>query len=105
MIGCRPLEAGHFSAHSTRKGVTCARAVASKHEVSIANVAVRYVLNQPAVGGVIVGARLGVSQHIEDNRRVFQFQLDEEDLKSLKLASRSGRVLNGDCGDEYRYGR
>jgi len=29
--------------------------------VSIPNVAVRYILDQPAVAGVIVGARLGVS--------------------------------------------
>ena len=33
--------------------------VADKHRVSIANIAVRYILDRPAVAGVIVGTRLG----------------------------------------------
>ena len=37
--------------------------VAERHGVSIANVAVRAVLDWPAVAGVIVGARLGVAEH------------------------------------------
>ena len=35
------------------------RAVATKHGVSLSNVALRWVLDQPAVGGVIVGIRCG----------------------------------------------
>src|SRR6201997_4256516 len=38
--------------------------IADKHRVSIANVGVRFVLDRPAVAGVIVGARLGAAQHI-----------------------------------------
>lgn len=79
--------------------------VARKHGVSLANVAVRYVLEQPAVGGVIVGARLGVTQHRTDNARVFTFALDAEDRALLEAASGQGRDLMqviGDCGDEYR---
>src|ERR1700748_2465634 len=38
--------------------------IADKHRVSIANVGLRYVLDRPAVAGVIVGARLGVAQHL-----------------------------------------
>ncbi len=53
--------------------------IANKHKVSISNVAVRYILDQPTVGGVIVGARLGVSEHIEDNAKVFSFSLDADD--------------------------
>jgi aryl-alcohol dehydrogenase-like predicted oxidoreductase len=34
--------------------------IAKKHSVSIANVAVRWVLDQPAVGAVVLGARLGM---------------------------------------------
>ena len=45
--------------------------IADKHRVGIANVGVRYVLDRPAVAGVIVGARLGVAQHLADNARVF----------------------------------
>jgi aryl-alcohol dehydrogenase-like predicted oxidoreductase len=45
--------------------------IANKHRVSIANVGVRYVLDRPAVAGVIVGARLGVAQHLTENAQVF----------------------------------
>jgi hypothetical protein len=34
--------------------------IADKHRVSIANAGVRYVLERPAVAGVVVGTRLGV---------------------------------------------
>jgi aryl-alcohol dehydrogenase-like predicted oxidoreductase len=54
--------------------------IADKHGVSIANVGVRYVLDRPAVAGVIVGARLGVAQHLTDNARVFDVKLDADDL-------------------------
>ena len=81
------------------------RAVADRHDVSIANVAVRYVLDRPVVAGVIVGARLGVAEHISDNARVFSFNLDDEDLESIESVLAQSRDLYriiGDCGDEYR---
>ena len=81
------------------------RTVADKHEATIANVAVRYVLDRPAVGGVIVGARLGVAEHIADNLRVFDIQLDADDLEAIEGVlgeSRDLYRLIGDCGDEYR---
>ncbi|MGQ9872731.1 aldo/keto reductase [Leptodesmis sp.] len=80
-------------------------AIAQKHSVSIANVAVRFILDQPAVGGVIVGVRLGVSEHIVDNARVFGLNLDEDDRVQLEAVTRESRNLFqmiGDCGDEYR---
>ena len=52
-----------------------ADAVARRHGVSIANVASRWVLEQPAVAGVIIGARPGEREHIADNLRVFSFAL------------------------------
>ncbi|QSJ15249.1 aldo/keto reductase [Nostoc sp. UHCC 0702] len=79
--------------------------IADKHQVSIANVAVRYILDKPAVGGVIVGARLGVSEHIADNAKIFSFSLDGEDSDRIDIISRKSRNLYqiiGDCGDEYR---
>lgn len=79
--------------------------IATKYGVSIPNVAVRYILNKPAVAGVIVGARLGVSEHIEDNAKVFDFSLDAEDNERLDAVlerSRNLYQLIGDCGDEYR---
>jgi aryl-alcohol dehydrogenase-like predicted oxidoreductase len=79
--------------------------IANKHKVSIANVGVRYVLDRPAVAGVIVGARLGVAQHLADNARVFGVKLDANDLgmiESVLARSRDLITLIGDCGDEYR---
>ena len=81
------------------------RAVADKHDATIANVAVRYILDRPAVAGVIVGARLGVAEHIADNARVFDIQLDTDDLQAIEgvlSQSRDLYRLIGDCGDEYR---
>ena len=57
------------------------------------------------VAGVIVGCRLGVSEHIADNHRVFELRLDEEDRGRIAAVTRKGRDLFeriGDCGDEYR---
>jgi aryl-alcohol dehydrogenase-like predicted oxidoreductase len=79
--------------------------VADKHQVGIANVGIRYMLDRPAVAGVIVGARLGVAQHIADNARVFGFELDADDhamIEPVLARSRDLIKLIGDCGDEYR---
>ncbi len=79
--------------------------IADKHQVSIANVAVNYILDKPAVGGVIVGARLGISEHLEDNAKVFGFTLDATDLNLIAAVSQQSQDLYqviGDCGDEYR---
>ena len=79
--------------------------IADKHQVSIANVGLRYILDRPAVAGVIVGARLGVVQHIADNSRVFGFALDAGDhamIEAVLAKSRDLMKAIGDCGDEYR---
>jgi aryl-alcohol dehydrogenase-like predicted oxidoreductase len=79
--------------------------IADKHQASVADVGVRYILDRPAVAGVIVGTRLGVAQHIADNARVFSFALDAEDRTSIEAVLAKSRDLMkaiGDCGDEYR---
>jgi enamine deaminase RidA (YjgF/YER057c/UK114 family) len=76
--------------------------VARKHGVSMANVASRYILEEPAVGGVIIGARLGESEHIKDNLCLFQFSLDEASRLELDEALAKLDPIPGDCGDEYR---
>ncbi|ASC71723.1 hypothetical protein XM38_026770 [Halomicronema hongdechloris C2206] len=76
----------------------------------MANVAVRYVLEQPTVAGAIVGARLSIAEHIiaehiEDNSRVFDFALTDSDQARLQAACQGSHdlfQLIGDCGDEYR---
>lgn len=76
--------------------------VADKHGVSIGNVATRWVLEQKAVAGVIIGARLGEREHRADNLRVFDFALDADDHRLLDEALARSKPLAGDCGDEYR---
>jgi len=77
-------------------------AVAARHGVSIANVATRWVLDQPAVAGVIIGARLGEREHRADNLRVFSFALDDDDRRLIDGALAGATRLPGDCGSEYR---
>lgn len=79
-----------------------AHTVAAKHGVSIALVASRWVLDQPGVAGVIVGARLGQSQHVADTARLFAFALDDDDRALLAAAQAALDPIPGDCGDEYR---
>lgn len=133
------------------------RAIGDRHGgVSIANVAMRWVLDHPCVGAVIIGqyhptffpilhalfwrplvifdpilaylspllsidthntksrhslrrtgARVGLSEHTDDNRRVFSFRLTKEDNTDIDvvLEQSNGRRLItsiGDCGAEYR---
>lgn len=79
-----------------------ANRIARKHRVSIANVATRWVLEQPAAAAVIVGARLGESEHRGDNKALFSFALDDEDRGWLGEAFARTKPIPGDCGDEYR---
>jgi aryl-alcohol dehydrogenase-like predicted oxidoreductase len=79
--------------------------IAARHGVSIANVAVRAILDRPAVGGVIVGTRLGLSEHIADTTRVFGLRLTPEDngqIETVLARSRDLYQCIGDCGAEYR---
>ncbi|HBE19513.1 MAG TPA: aldo/keto reductase [Cyanobacteria bacterium UBA11149] len=85
--------------------LTILNEIATKHRVSISNIATKYILDKPTVGGAIIGARLGVSEHLEDNGKVFDFSLDREDcdrIHQVSLKSRDLYQLIGDCGDEYR---
>lgn len=82
--------------------------VAKLHSCSIANVATRYILDRPAVGGVIVGCRLGVpgAEHIEDTLRSCTLELRPEDIGAIDTVLQRSRDLMriiGDCGDEYRH--
>lgn len=76
--------------------------VAKRINTSITNVASRYILEQPAVAGVIIGARLGKSEHILENKQLLTFALDESSKKILKQAIGQLIAIPGDCGDEYR---
>jgi aryl-alcohol dehydrogenase-like predicted oxidoreductase/enamine deaminase RidA (YjgF/YER057c/UK114 family) len=76
--------------------------VADKHNVSVANIASRFVLENSHVAAVIIGARLGESEHIEDNKKLLNIDLDEDDIVIIKEAQKLLSPIPGDCGDEYR---
>ena len=110
-----PVEVGDWSKMKYRRFIAqiggwsalqavlrAAQRIAAKHGVSIANVATRWVLEQSAVAAVIVGARLGESEHRGDNQRVFDFAMDDEDRAWLDEAFAATQAIPGDCGDEYR---
>ena len=79
--------------------------ISQKHNCSIANIATRFILDKPQVAGVIIGARLGITEHIEDNNKVFSLKLDQDDISLIStVTSKSNDLFDtiGDCGDEYR---
>lgn len=79
--------------------------IADAHGVSIPVVGLRWVLDQSAVAGVIVGLRAGIAEHSAENERAFALELTDEDRAAIAAAQGKGRDLMaviGDCGDEYR---
>lgn len=76
--------------------------VSKKHKVGIANIASKWIMDQPAVGGVIIGARLGQSAHIKENEKLFSFEFEEEDKILIQEILGEMTQIPGDCGDEYR---
>ena len=79
--------------------------IADKYGVSISNIAAKYVLENDFVAGPIIGVRLGISEHIEQNSKLFSFSLEASDIQELNcIHSKSNDLMKiiGDCGDEYR---
>jgi len=88
--------------------LTALRKIGDRHGgASIANIATRWVLDHPFVGAVLVGTRLGVSEHPDDNLKAFSVRLTDADRAEIEavLDRSNGRrmiTLIGDCGAEYR---
>jgi len=79
--------------------------IAKKYDSSIANVSTKFILDKPTVAGVIIGARLGISEHRKDNANIFDLHLDSQDydmLNSITSKSNDLFAVIGDCGNEYR---
>ena len=85
--------------------LSCLKKIAMKHNSSISNIALKFILDKPAVSGTIVGTRLGISEHRVENAKVFGLNLDKEDLDQINgITTKSNDLIEviGDCGDEYR---
>lgn len=76
------------------------QSIARKHGTSMANVASRFILDSPAVGAAIIGAR--TSAHLGENLRVFQLALDETDVGELRRVIARRRGPDGDVFDLER---
>ena len=76
--------------------------IAGKHKVGISNVATRWVMDHHAVAAVLIGTRLGLSDHTDDNIRTLALTLDDEDRRAIDAVRAEAGPIPGDCGDEYR---
>ena len=70
--------------------------IALRHEATIGAVAIRWVLDQPGVSGVIVGARH--ARHLDQIRKACEMMLDDEDLVEI---ARVQSASPGPQGDVY----
>ena len=67
--------------------------------------ATKFVLDKPQIAGVIIGDRLGIINHREDNIKAFDIKLDQKDISLIETVTKKSNDLFeiiGDCGDEYR---
>lgn len=74
--------------------LTALEAVARRHAVGLGVVALRWILDQPQVSGVIVGARH--ARHVDDVRQAFDLSLTDSDRATIHAAEAAGPA-----GDVY----
>jgi aryl-alcohol dehydrogenase-like predicted oxidoreductase len=81
--------------------------IADRHDVNIANVAAKYILNQPGVGAAIIGVRN--SRHVESNTKVFEFDLEDAEIDEIRSFLDGYPILSGEpfelertIGSKYR---
>jgi aryl-alcohol dehydrogenase-like predicted oxidoreductase len=79
--------------------------IASKHDVSISDIAIRWVLDCPMVAGVSISNRWDSAAFDLQPTQIFNFRLDGEDLEQIaNFDSHSANLLAtlGDCGCELQ---
>jgi aryl-alcohol dehydrogenase-like predicted oxidoreductase len=74
--------------------------VAQRHGVGIGAVAVRWLLDQPGVSGVIVGARH--ARHLDQAKQACALALDDDDRAAV---ARAQAAASGPVGDTYELER
>lgn len=74
--------------------------VGARHGVGIAAVAARWVLEQPRVAAVIIGARN--TKHLDRYGELFRFRLDDRDLREIDAVRSLMTRLPGDVFDLER---
>jgi aryl-alcohol dehydrogenase-like predicted oxidoreductase len=76
------------------------KSIAEKHQASITNVASRYILDRQQVAAVIIGAK--TSAHLEENLRLFEFTLDQQDIMEIEKVIEQRTGPSGDVFDIER---
>ena len=82
--------------------------IADKHNVSIAHVAMQYILQKPRVGGIIIGARN--VDHLQSFQALHRLLLDDDDLQQIREVTAtaqgpSGPVYELEGDKESKHGR
>ena len=93
-------ESGGWDAYQNLLNVV--NQISQNNDVSIANICSRYILENPLVAGIIIGARLGENNHIKDNLNILKTKISKEEINLIRDAQKELNPIPGDCGDEYR---
>jgi aryl-alcohol dehydrogenase-like predicted oxidoreductase len=73
--------------------LTTLQEIGQKHDVSIASVASRYILQKSSVGAVIIGTRH--VRHLRETMRLIDLELDEHDLGAIARVVQQARGPEG----------
>ena len=82
--------------------LSCLSEIAQSKNCSISTVASSFIKNSKAVKSVIIGARLGESSHIEENKKIKSVVFSDEEKSTIRKMLEIANPIAGNCGDEYR---
>ena len=84
-------EYGGYSLY--QKALSAINLIANKHNVGIAEIAMKYILQKKYVASIIIGSR--DSKHLSNLDRLDNFELDNSDLELLRQINKSGLGPSG----------
>ena len=82
--------------------LSCLSEIAQSKNCSISTVASSFIKTSKAVKSVIIGARLGESSHIEENKKIKSIVFSDEEKSIIRKILDIANSIPGNCGDEYR---
>lgn len=74
--------------------------IAEKYQVGISQVASKYILSQEGVGAAIIGIRN--SRHVEDNLKIFSFELEQEEIMEIRRFLEAYPTVEGEPFEQER---
>ena len=84
-----------FASHAYQELLAVLAGIAHKHDVPVPAVALRWVLDRPAMAGAIVGTFHG--RHLAANLAAFSFELDDEDQRRIGQTLSTHPGPGGEC--------